>query len=103
MNPFFLGGMAGIILAVLNFYASVYVTSKTISTLGISSVALTVLSFFARLLLLGVIFYGLSSVKEIHFKTALISFVTAFTVCLILKAYRLYQKTRPTVTKQTES
>ena len=103
MSPFFLGGVVGIILAILNFYASAYVSSKTISTLGISSVALTVLSFFARLLLLGVIFYGLSSVKEIHFRTALVSFIIAFTVCLIWKASRLYQKTRPMVTKQTES
>jgi hypothetical protein len=94
MSPFFLGGMVGVILAILNFYASVYVSFKTISTLGMSSVALTVLGFFARLLLLGLIFYGLASVKEIHFRTALISFIAAFTVCLIWKASRLYQKTR---------
>jgi hypothetical protein len=94
MSPFFLGGVVGVILAILNFYASVYVSFKTISTLGMSSVALTVLGFFARLVLLGLIFYGLASVKEIHFRTALISFIAAFTVCLIWKASRLYQKTR---------
>ena len=94
MSPFFLGGVVGVILAILNFYASLYVSFKTISTLGMSSVALTVLGFFARLLLLGLIFYGLASVKEIHFRTALISFIAAFTVCLIWKASRLYQKTR---------
>jgi hypothetical protein len=103
MSPFLLGGVAGIILAVGNFYASAYASSKTISTLGVSSVALTVLSFFARLLLLALIFYGLSGVKEIHFKTALISFITAFTVCLVWKAFRLYQNARPMITKQTES
>ena len=99
MSPFFMGGVVGIILAILNLYASVYASSKTISTLGISSVALTVLSFFLRLMVLGVIFYGLSSVKEIHFKTTLVSFIIAFTVCLIWKASRLYQKTRPMVIK----
>jgi len=102
MSPFFLGGVAGIILAILNFYASAYATSKTLSTPGISSAALTILSFFVRLLLLGFIFYGLSSVKEIHFRTALISFITAFTVCLIWKASRVYREAKPLIKQQNE-
>lgn len=92
MGSFLLGGMIGVTLALLNFFASTFSSSKIISSFRIASVALILGGFAVRLTLLGLIFYGLSRVEGIHLQTALISFAAGFTVCLILKAIQSYRQ-----------
>jgi hypothetical protein len=92
MSPFLLGGMIGVALAFLNFLASVSSSSRIASSFRFAGVALVLGGFAVRLTLLGLIFYGLSRVKEIHLPTVLISFAAGFTVCLVFKAIHSYRK-----------
>jgi hypothetical protein len=92
MNPFLTGTMVGIALALLNFLASTFVSSKVIHRSKLTSVLIALAGFIARLGALGLIFYGLTRVKEIHFQTALLSFVLCFTLLLIIKTMRFYRK-----------
>ncbi|MDP2969563.1 MAG: hypothetical protein Q8P64_10230 [Deltaproteobacteria bacterium] len=92
MNPFLSGTMVGFALALLNFLASTFISSKVIYRSKLTSVVIALGGFIARLTGLGLIFYGLTKVKEIHFQTALLSFVFCFTLFLILKTMRFYRK-----------
>ena len=103
MNPFFLGMITGVALALLNFSASTFYSSKLISDSKMTSIAFTLIGFILRLTILGFIFYGLSKVKWIHFQTSLISFVIFFTLCAIWKATRVYRETKPLLKQHTES
>jgi hypothetical protein len=103
MNSFFLGGMVGVTLAILNFLASAFTSSKAVSSFKSLSVTLTLVGFIVRLALLSLVFYGLSKVKTIHFQTALLTFALGFTVCLILKAIHSYRKIGTLKPEPTES
>ncbi len=91
MNPFFFGITVGIALALLNFFASTFLSSKAIHRSKLTSVLIALAGFLARLTALGLIFYGLSGVKAIHFPTALLSFVLCFTLLLLIKTMRFYR------------
>jgi len=84
--------MVGIALALLNFLASTFISSKVIHRSKLTSVAIALAGFIARLAVLSLIFYGLTGMKEIHFQTALLSFVLCFTLLLIIKTMRFYRK-----------
>ncbi len=84
--------MVGIALALLNFLASTFISSKVILRSKFTSVLIALAGFMARLTALSLIFYGLTGVKEIHFQTALLSFVLCFTLLLIIKTMRFYRK-----------
>lgn len=102
MGPVLLGGSIGVTLAVLNFLAATFYSSKILSSSPTFSVALTIIGFVLRLTLLGAVFYGLSTVAVIHFRTMLVSFAAGFTVCLLAKAvqsYRTLGSSRPEPTK----
>jgi hypothetical protein len=66
-----------------------------------TSVALALIGFIARLAMVAVIFYGFTSVKWIHFQTSLITFAISFTLCTLWKAARMYRAAKP-VKQQTE-
>ncbi len=84
--------MVGIALALLNFLASTFISSKVIHRSKLTSVLIALGGFMGRLTALGLIFYGLTRLKEIHFQTALLSFVLCFTLLLIIKTLRFYRK-----------
>lgn len=84
--------MVGIALALLNFLASTFISSKVIHRSKLTSVAIALAGFIVRLAVLSLIFYGLTGMKEIHFQTALLSFVLCFTLLLIIKTMRFYRK-----------
>ncbi|MBM4339616.1 MAG: hypothetical protein FJ110_08725 [Deltaproteobacteria bacterium] len=92
MNPYFWGTTVGVGLALLNFLASTFLSSKAIYRSKLTSVVIALGGFIARLGALSLIFYGLTGVKEIHFQTALLSFVLCFTVFLVIKTMRFYRK-----------
>jgi len=102
MNPIFLGMITGIVLALLNFLASTFYSSRIISHSKMTSIALTLIGFITRLTMIGLIFYGLTRVKWIHFQTSLITFVIFFTLCTIWKATRVYREAKPLMKQQTE-
>ncbi len=102
MNPFLLGGIVGAALALLNFLALAFFSSKIISQAKMISVALALIGFAARLTLIGVIFYTLTKVRWIHFQTALITFAAFFTLFTIWKATRVYREAKPLMKQQTE-
>ncbi len=102
MNPFFLGGITGAALALLNFLASAFFSTKVISQAKMTSVALALIGFVVRLTLVGIIFYALTKIKWIHFHTALITFAAFFTLCTVWKATRVYREAKPLMKQQTE-
>jgi len=103
MNPFLLGMITGVVLALLNFLASTFYSSRIISHSNkMTSIALTLIGFIARLTMIGIIFYGLTTVKSIHFQTSLITFVIFFTLCTIWKATRAYREAKLLIKQQTE-
>jgi hypothetical protein len=102
MNPILLGMITGIVLALLNFLASTFYSSRIISHSKMTSIALTLIGFITRLTMIGLIFYGLTRVKWIHFQTSLITFVIFFTLCTIWKATRVYREAKPLMKQQTE-
>ncbi len=102
MSPFILGSAIGIALALLNFWASTFYSSKILTRSQITSTLLTLIGFIGRLTLIGVIFYLLTKVNWIHFKTSLITFVISFTLCIIWKATRFYKEAKPLLKQPTE-
>jgi hypothetical protein len=102
MNSFLLGGLVGMALALLNFWGSAFYSSKIISHSKMTSIVLAVIGFFTRLLMVSIIFYGLTKVKWIHFQTTLITFVIFFTFCIIWKATRICREAKPLIKQQTE-
>ncbi len=102
MNPFILGVITGVALALSNFFASAFYSSKTISDSKMTSIAFTLIGFIIRLTIIGIIFYGLTKVKWIHFQTSLISFVIFFTLCAIWKVTRVYREAKPLMKQHTE-
>ena len=92
MNASVLGGMIGIVLALLDFSGSLLYSSRITMVSKVTSVALTLGGFIGRLGILSLIFYALSRVKSIHFQITLLSFVLCFTLCLVLKTMFFYRK-----------
>jgi len=84
--------MVGLLLAFLNFLASTFISSKVIHRSKLTSILIALGGFLTRLTALGLIFYGLTWIKEIHFQTTLLSFATGFTLFLIIKTLRFYRK-----------
>ena len=102
MDPFFLGIMVGVALALVYFWASAFYSSRVVTRFKTISVALALIGFVGRLTLIGIVLYGLTRVKWIHFQTALITFIIFFTLCTIWKAARLYREAKPFIKQQTE-
>jgi membrane protein YdbS with pleckstrin-like domain len=94
--------MIGVVLALLNFIASGFYSSRIVTQSKMTSVVLVLLGFIGRLTMIGIIFYGLTKVKWIHFQASLITFVIFFTLCAIWKATRVYREAKPLVKQQTE-
>lgn len=94
--------IAGVALALLNFLASGFYSSKIVSHAKMASIALALIGFIARLTMIAIIFYGLTRVKWIHFQTCLIAFVIFFTLCTLWKATRVYREAKPLTKQQTE-
>lgn len=92
MNPFLSGTMVGIALALLNFLASTFISSKVVYGSKLTSVILALGGFIGRLTILSLIFYSLTKVKEVHFPAVLLSFVFCFTFLLIVKTMRFYRR-----------
>jgi len=99
MKPFLIGNLVGITLALLYFLASAIYSSRIVSSSKMMSVPLALVGFFVRLATIGLIFYGLSSIKEIHFQTALITFVLCFTVCTVWKTACSFRNTGSLIQK----
>jgi hypothetical protein len=101
MNSILLGVIAGVALALLYFLASAFYSSRIVAHAKMTSVALALIGFIARLMMIAIIFYGFTRVKWIHFQTSLITFAIFFTLCTLWKAARLYREAKP-VKQQTE-
>ncbi len=101
MNSILLGMITGAALALLNFLASGFYSSKVIARAQMTSVALALIGFIARLTMIAFIFYRLTTVKWIHFQTSLIAFAIFFTLCTLWKASRMYREAKP-IKQQTE-
>jgi hypothetical protein len=99
MKPFLIGNLVGIILALLYFLASAFYSSRVVSSSKMMPVPLALVGFVTRLAMIGSIFYGLSKIKEIHFQTALITFVLCFTACTIWKTARSFRHTGSLIQK----
>lgn len=95
MNPFLFGIILGVVLALLNFLASRFYSLRIITRSRMTSIVLALVGFIGRLTMIGIIFYGLTKVKWIHFQTFLITFVIFFTLCTIWKAAQLYRDAKP--------
>ena len=67
MNSILLGMIAGVALALLNFLASGFYSSRVTSRSQMTSVVLVVIGFVVRLTMVGIVFYILTRVKWIHF------------------------------------
>lgn len=102
MDSFLLGGIIGVTLALLNFLTSIFVSTKVIFGTKLTSVALALGGFLARLTVLSLLFYALSKVRGVHFQTALVSFIFCFTLCLILKTVIFYRRLRAFPQNRTE-
>jgi hypothetical protein len=102
MNSILLGMITGVALALLNFFASGFYSSKVVARAQMTSVALALIGFIARLTIIAIIFYGLTRVKWIHFQTSLITFAIFFTLCTLWKAARMYREAKPLIKQQTE-
>jgi len=102
MTSFLLGNFIGIVLALLYYWASSRYSTKVVSSSGITAIPLTLVGFGVRLIILALIFYGLSGINGIHFKAALITFVLAYSVCTFWKASRLFRDAGPLTRKPIE-
>ena len=103
MNSILLGMIIGMALALLYFVASAFFSSKIISHAKMTSIPLALIGFVGRLTLIGIIFYGLTRVKWIHFQTSLITFAAFFTLFTIWKATRVYREAKPLMKQQTKT
>jgi hypothetical protein len=92
MKSFLLGNVIGILLALLYYWASARYSSRIVSSSRISAVPLTLVGFGIRLIILSLIFYGLSGIPGLHFKAVLITFVIAYSVCTFWRASRLFRE-----------
>ena len=101
MDSILLGVIAGVALALLYFLASAFYSSRVVAHARMTSVALALIGFIARLTMIATIFYGLTRVKWIHFQTSLITFAIFFTLCTLWKAARIYREAKP-IKQQTE-
>ena len=101
MDSILLGVIAGVALALLYFLASGFYSSRVVAHARMTSVALALIGFIARLTMIATIFYGLTRVKWIHFQTSLITFAIFFTLCTLWKAARIYREAKP-IKQQTE-
>ena len=95
MNSILLGVIAGVALALLYFLASAFYSSRVVARAKMTSVALALIGFIARLAMIAIIFYGFTRVKWIHFQTSLITFAIFFTLCTLWKAACMYREAKP--------
>jgi hypothetical protein len=102
MKSFLVGNVIGIILALLYYWASARYSARVVPSSRITAVPLTLLGFGIRLILLSLIFYGLSRINGIHFKAVLITFILAYSVCTFWRACRLFRDTGPMNQKPIE-
>ncbi|RPJ11689.1 MAG: hypothetical protein EHM36_01000 [Deltaproteobacteria bacterium] len=103
MKPLLLGNLIGILLALLYFSASAFYSNRFVSSSRITAIPLTLVGFGLRLIILALIFYGLSGINGIHFKAALITFVLAYSVCAFWKASRLFREAGPSTQNPRKS
>jgi len=92
MKSFLLGNVVGILLALLYYWASARYSLRIVSSSRIAAVPLTLVGFAVRLILLSLVFYGLSEINGLHFKAVLVTFVLAYSVCTFWRASRLLRE-----------
>lgn len=90
MSPLIISGIIGIMIGLLNFMGSLFYSSKIFTTSKLTSIALVLAGFIGRLIILSLLFFGLSKIRGIHFSTLLLAFIMSYTICLILKTFSLY-------------
>lgn len=94
MDPVAAGAIVGLSLAMLNFLVSTWISSKVSFRVKLISVAWILGGFVGRLGALSLIFYTLSTIRAVHFQTALLTFAGAFTVCLAIETARFHRRAR---------
>ena len=92
-RPLILGMGIGLLLALANFFLSVYLSSRALSGSLIRSEAIILFGFLFRLTALGAIFYGLAQRPEIDLVGMLVTFAVVFTA-LLLWEVRIFATTR---------
>jgi len=94
MNPWILGVVSGALLAIGNFFASMAIASMAIRSSKVISIAFILGTFFARLILLSLVFYFLARIEVIHLPSALVAFTLCFTALLFWEMRIYYRKAR---------
>ena len=84
-HPFLLGAGVGLLLALANFYISLALSSKALTTSLIKSEVIILFGFLFRLTALGFIFYVLSKVDALNIIAVLITFLICFSLFLIFE------------------
>ena len=75
----------GLLLALANFYISLTLSSKALTTSFIKSEIIILFGFLLRLTALGFIFYGLSKIDALNIIAVLITFLICFSLFLVLE------------------
>ena len=91
-HPILLGAGVGLLLALANFYISLTLSSKALTTSLIKSEIIILFGFLFRLTALGFIFYGLSKVDALNIITTLVTFLIGFTLLLIWEIRYFYRE-----------
>jgi hypothetical protein len=78
-----LGSIVGLSLAFAQFLFSSFLSSKAVSTSLLRSEMVMLFGFLFKLIVLGLIFFGLSRVPALHFVAMLISFLIGVTGLLV--------------------
>ena len=94
MTPWILGAVIGIVLALMNFLASVTLSSIAIRSSKVVSVALLLGTFLGRLGLIFLVFLLVARREGIDLASTLLAFATCFTILLIWEVLIYYRKFR---------
>ena len=94
MTPWILGAVIGIVLALMNFLASVTLSSVAIRSSKIASIAILLGTFLGRLGLIFVVFVLVARQEGINLASTLLAFATCFTILLIWEVWIYYRKFR---------
>jgi hypothetical protein len=94
MSSWVLGAVIGALLALANFCASMAISSIAIRSSKSISIAFVLGAFFARLIILSLVFYVLARVETIHLSSALVAFAACFTVLIFWEMRIYYRKSR---------
>jgi len=94
ITPWILGAVIGVVLALANFVASVVLSCVAIRSSKVVSIVLLLGTFLGRLGVIFLVFLGVAWTERIELSSALLAFVTCFTILLVWEVLIYYRKFR---------